>query len=120
TVRPLSDPLQLHAISAYGWLVVAAGTLALEGLRMLGLPVPAVVPDAERHAIGAGFVTILILGVGAHLLPGFARLPLRSHGLLWGTLLLGNLAALLRVAPVLTATHGFGTLPEAMLTGAGL
>jgi uncharacterized protein involved in response to NO len=120
TVQPLSDPLQLHAITAYGWLAIAAVVLMLEGLGMLGLPAPALTPDAERHAIGAGFVTILILGVGAHLLPGFARLPLRSRKLTWGTLLLGNLAALLRVAPVLFAAHGFGTLPEVILAGAGL
>ncbi len=120
TVQPLSDPLQLHAITAYGWLAIAAALLLLEGLGMLGLPVPALTPDAERHAIGAGFVTILILGVGAHLLPGFARLPLRSRKLTWGTLVLGNLAALLRVAPVLFASHGFGTLPAAILAGAGL
>lgn len=119
SVRPLSDPLQLHAITAYGWLAVAAAVLLLDGLGMLGLPTPSMTPDAERHAIGAGFVTILILGVGAHLLPGFARLPLRSRKLTWGTLLLGNLAALLRVAP-LFVSHGFGTLPEAMLAGAGL
>ncbi len=120
TVQPLSDPLQLHAITAYGWLAIAAAVLMLEGLGMLGLPAPALTPDAERHAIGAGFVTILILGVGAHLLPGFARLPLRSRKLTWGTLLLGNLAALLRVAPVLFASHGFDTLPAAILAGAGL
>ncbi len=120
TVQPVADPLQLHAITAYGWLAIAAVVLVLEGLGMLGLPAPALTPDAERHAIGAGFVTILILGVGAHLLPGFARLPLRSQRLTWGTLVLGNLAALLRVAPVLFASHGFGRLPEAVLAGAGL
>lgn len=119
-VQPLSDPLQLHAITAYVWLMVAAGVIVLEGLGMLGLPAPAMTPDAERHAIGAGFVTILILGVGAHLLPGFARLPLRSRRLAWGTLLLGNLAALLRIAPVLFTPHGSGTVAGAVLAGAGL
>jgi uncharacterized protein involved in response to NO len=87
---------------------------------MLGLPSPSLTPDAERHAIGAVFVTILILGVGAHLLPGFARRPLRSQSLTWGTLIIGNLAALLRVAPVLTPSQGFGAIPTALLAGAGL
>lgn len=120
TVRPLTDPLQLHAITAYGWLLLAAGVLVLVGLRMIGLPAPTLTPDAERHAIGAGFITILILGVGAHLLPGFARRPLRSRSLAWGTLLLGNLAALLRVVPVLAPSHGFGSIPAAVLASAGL
>ena len=87
---------------------------------MLGLPAPSLIPDAERHAIGARFVTILILGVGAHLLPSFARRPLRSQSLTWGTLIIGNLAALLRIVPVLTPSHGFGAVPTAFLAGAGL
>lgn len=53
------------------------------------------------HLGGAGFVTMLILGEGAKLLPGFAGRPLRSDRLVWATLALGNLAAALRTAPLL-------------------
>jgi uncharacterized protein involved in response to NO len=91
-----ADPLQLAALAAYGWLVVVGVLLSLNGLAALGLPLPA--PSGEIHAFGAGFVTILILGVGAALLPGFARRPLRSRRLLWPTLAAANLAALARVA----------------------
>lgn len=99
-VQLLTDPMQLHAISAYGWLVVAAMLLGLEGLVGIGLGTPAPPAGAEWHALGAGFVTILILGVGAHMLPGFARRPLRSERLVWATLVTGNLAALLRLGPL--------------------
>jgi uncharacterized protein involved in response to NO len=98
SVPLLADPLQLAALAAYGWLAVVAAILGLNGLAAIGLGVPA--PAGETHAFGAGFVTILILGVGAALLPGFARRPLRSHRLLWPTLLAANAAALARVAPL--------------------
>jgi uncharacterized protein involved in response to NO len=90
TVPILADPTQWHALTAYGWLAVAGLVLA-GGAR----------EDAERHVLGAGFVTLLILGVGAHMLPGFARRSVRSAGLVWATLLLGNAAAALRALPPL-------------------
>jgi uncharacterized protein involved in response to NO len=38
-----------------------------------------IVLDAEWHILGAGFMTLLILGEGVNLLPGFAGRPLRSE-----------------------------------------
>ncbi|MGN6696881.1 MAG: hypothetical protein ACTHMR_01875, partial [Thermomicrobiales bacterium] len=64
------------------------------------------------HALGTGFVTILIVGVGAHLLPGFTRRPLRSQAFLWATAVLGNAAAICRVAPVVFTA----TLPDTFAT----
>lgn len=93
-----TDPLQLATLTAYGWLAVAAILLALNGLAAAGIGTFA--PAGELHAFGAGFVTVLILGVGAALLPGFARRQVRSPALLWPTLLAANLAALARVAPL--------------------
>ncbi len=99
-VRPLADAAQLHALAAYGWLAATAVLLVWAGLTALGLR-PAAPPDVEIHVLGAGFLTPLILGVGAHLLPGFARRPLRSPALVWLTLALANGAAILRVGPPL-------------------
>jgi len=104
--RPLRDPLQLHAVSAYAWLAVAGGASLLAGLHQIGLAVPAVPADVEWHALGAGFATLLILGVGSHMLPGFARRELRSAALPWVTLAAGNLAVMLRVAAGLTGQGG--------------
>lgn len=100
-VRPLTDPTQLLVLSAYLWLTATAALLAGSGLAAVGVGAVDAAVDAERHALGAGFVTLLILGVGAHLLPGFAGRPLRSRRLVWLTLALGNAAALLRVGPLL-------------------
>jgi uncharacterized protein involved in response to NO len=100
-VRPLRDPIQLHAITAYAWLILVALVLLQSALALLGTAIVPVPQDAERHALGAGFVTILILGLGAQLLPGFANRRRRSDALVWVTLVLGNSAAVLRVGPLL-------------------
>jgi uncharacterized protein involved in response to NO len=102
-VRPLCDPIQLHAISAYVWLILTAVLLLQSALALLGMAIVPVSQDAERHALGAGFVTILILGLGAQLLPGFANRRRRSDALVWVTLVLGNSAAVLRVGPLLVS-----------------
>lgn len=117
-VRLLTDPHQLAALSAYGWLAVTAALLGLNSLAALGLPLPA--PPGETHAFGAGFVTILILGVGAALLPGFARRPLRSGRLLWLTLLAANSAALARVAPLWLTPPLPTRIASGLLASAGL
>jgi uncharacterized protein involved in response to NO len=129
-VRPLRDPVQLHGICAYVWLLVAAVLLALAGVAGLvdvagaageiGAGGGTVLPlDAERHMLGAGFITLLILGVGAYLLPGFSRRPLRSRALVWLTLVLGNLAALLRTVPVLLGTAVPAAASPPLLATAG-
>ena len=100
-VRVLTDPLQLHLVTAYCWLLVAASFSIIEGMRDLGIAIWLAPLDAERHALGAGFVTVLILGVGAEMLPGLARSKLRWPSLRWATLILANLAALARVGPLL-------------------
>jgi uncharacterized protein involved in response to NO len=103
--------------SAYSWLLVAAALLLVGGLLGLvgGTPPP---PDAERHALGAGFVTLLIFGMGVHLLPGFLSRRIASARLVWATLWLGGLAALLRVVPPLAAwllaLLGDAALPTAL------
>lgn len=98
-VNPLADVLQLHIITANVWLFVTATFLAVRGLRLLDLDIATGSPNAEIHVFGAGFVTLLIIGVGGHLLPGFGTRSLRSLPLAWATFALGNLAVLLRLLP---------------------
>lgn len=98
-----------------GWLLLAAGLALAAGVGgPSGWGPP---PDAERHALGAGFVTLLIVGMGTLLLPGFAggRAP---GGPATAGLWLGNLAAALRVFPVLTGWLAPALLPP--LARAGL
>ena len=119
-VRIWNDPLQLHLISAYGWLCCAALVLLLGGIDRLGLEFWRPPLDAERHLIGAGFVTLLIFGVGSEMLPGFAQAPLRLPRLRWATLILGNLAVLWRVAPLLLPALTASDGRAAIMSVAGL
>ncbi|MCC7106113.1 MAG: NnrS family protein [Chloroflexi bacterium] len=99
---PEIRPTTWLIVSAYGWLAVTGLLLVGQALGGWGL-LPAPPLDAERHAIGAGFVTLLILGVAPRLLPGFAGRHLHSARLVWATVWLGNSAAVLRVAPLFLA-----------------
>jgi uncharacterized protein involved in response to NO len=115
-----ADAAQWHGLTAAAWLGLDALLLALTAAAALTQGAANIALDAERHIIGAGFVTLLILGEGANLLPGFARRPLRSDALVWATLGLGNAAALLRVGPELLGGLIRGPLVEAALATAGL
>jgi hypothetical protein len=88
--------------SAYLWLTLGALlwiVMGIGGLASRALPIP---PDAARHAIGAGFVTLLILGMAARMLPGFAgKRRVGNPALVTLTAWLGNAAAVARVFPVL-------------------
>jgi uncharacterized protein involved in response to NO len=111
---------------AYAWLVVTGALLLGDALAtVLGLPPPPA--DAVRHAVGAGFLLLLITGMALRLVPGFAG-PRRRVNLgaariaVWAA----QAAALLRVAPVLLgwllALAGTSPLPgvPALLSLAGV
>jgi uncharacterized protein involved in response to NO len=119
-VRPLTDPVHLHILSAYAWLLLAALLLVGQGLSALGVDVLPAARDAERHAVGAGFVTLLIFGMAVRLLAGFSGQPLRGAGLVWATLILGNTAAVLRVFPLVWPDLVGADANRALLATAGL
>lgn len=96
---------ELVLYSAFTWLVFA---VVLGFVRSIGALlgnggwIPA---DAERHALTVGFVTMLIFGMGARLVPGFSgKRRLALPWLVSATFVLGNLAALLRTVPLLFPT----------------
>jgi uncharacterized protein involved in response to NO len=104
---PAQRAARLLLRCAYGWLAVAA-LLALAAAA--GWAPPA---DLERHALGAGFLTLLILGMGTLLLPGFLGGKAPDAPVV-ASLVLGNLAAALRVLPGLAAWLAPGLLPGAL------
>ncbi len=119
---PASDVHYLKAVEwllvpAYLWLMVAGILEILGGLVLfgLGLPIPG---DVVRHALGSGFVTLLILGMAARMLPGFGGKRLANVGLLWATVWLGNSSALLRIVPMLVLASGASTSVSDYLTSA--
>jgi uncharacterized protein involved in response to NO len=117
--RLRNDPLQCTAISAYVWLLMAAVLLISDSVRVLLLNRPGLTRDLEQHLLGLGFVTLLIFGVGGHLLPGFARRRLRSLGVAWAVFALGNLSVMLRVLPVLLHAELPGRVESISLALAG-
>lgn len=95
--QPLSGSARLTRAavrSAFGWAVVGVGLFVGAAF---GAGVEAVVVSAARHAIGLGFVTMMIYGVGARAIPSFLGRRLRSDRLQWATIALTDLAVALRV-----------------------
>ena len=114
-VAPLSAGARATRLafrSAYAWLVVGLAMLALSALR--GASFPEV--SAARHALALGFLTLMVFGVGARLVPALSGgLPLPVPALRWAILLV-NAAVALRVA--IEATAGYGSGPVAAALGA--
>ena len=91
---------ELLIISAYAWLAFASAIAVIDGVfSILGNPA-LLNPDVERHALTVGFITLLIFGMAARMLPGFSgKSRVASTRLVFATFWLGNLAALFRVVP---------------------
>jgi uncharacterized protein involved in response to NO len=95
--------------SAYLWGSLGALLLVIDGIASLLFAALPVAVDAIRHSFAIGFITLLICGIAVRLVPGFSSKAIRSPRLVTATFVLGNLAALLRVGPLLLAP----TLPGA-------
>lgn len=106
--RVWSEPVAVGVVTAYGWGLLGGVASVIYGLGFLlpGTGLPGVSFDLVVHLLGAGFMTLLILGVGAVLLPGFGGGKPGSRPLLWGAVVTANLAALLRVLPGTSAALG--------------
>ena len=89
--------------SAYLWAAFGGVLLVIDGCASLLFGILPVAVDAIRHSFAVGFITLLICGISVRLVPGFSSKMIRSPRLVMATLVLGNLAALLRVGPLLLA-----------------
>jgi uncharacterized protein involved in response to NO len=96
----LSRASRWPLVGAYVWLAGAGLLLVLQALLpAAGLPPP---PEAAvRHAVGAGYLLPLIVGMALRLLPGFAGRRARdvSLGWAWAAIVAALAAPLLRVLP---------------------
>lgn len=92
---------ELLVSSAFIWLMFAAGIAICNSFTVLLTGAAALNADIERHSITVGFITLLIFGMAARMLPGFSgKDRVASTRLVMATFWLGNLAALCRVAPL--------------------
>jgi hypothetical protein len=87
--------------AAFAWLGVAVGLNLLRvGGELSGWF--SVSQDMARHALAVGFVTLLICGMAARMVPGFShKKGLAYPRLVMVIFVMGNLAAVLRVIPML-------------------
>jgi uncharacterized protein involved in response to NO len=87
--------------SAYLWGAFGALLLIADGITtLLFEPLPITI-DAIRHSFAIGFITLLICGISVRMIPGFSNKMIRTPRLVTATLILGNLAVLLRVGSLL-------------------
>jgi uncharacterized protein involved in response to NO len=102
---------------AYAWLTVGAILLGINGVADLLGRDPPVSPDAARHAITMGFLTLLIVGMAVRMIPGFVRGRLAFPSAVAALAIGGNAAAACRVLPLLLP---LGRIGDAALGASGL
>ena len=97
--------------AAYTWLFISLGMMVLLPLYQYGV-LPWLAPASQstqiefshayygavRHAITVGFISLMIVGVAAKVVPTLNGVDLRRLTLLWGPFMLINAGCALRVA----------------------
>lgn len=118
--RLWQDPPGVGVVAAYAWGLVAAGLLLLHALTELTAGVGATIAfkDLARHAMGAGFMTMLIVAVGWTMLPGFGGGTPSGRRWIWLAIILLNLAVALRLTPGALGVLGQARLVSAIYTPA--
>ena len=107
-------------VAAYGWLLVALAFIPAwsAASALVGDTVPALVLDFGRHAFTLGFLTQMIIGAAARLIPVFAGTPLWSKGWRDTAFYLLNAAVVARGLEVLVEVVGLsGVWPYISLSG---
>ena len=107
-------------VVAYAWLLVAlvCAPAWRAATALIGSPMPALVLDFGRHAFTLGFLTQIVVGVSARLIPVFAGTPLWSKGWRDVTFYLLNAAVVARGLEMLVEVVGLsGVWPYISLSG---
>ncbi|MBX6311729.1 MAG: DUF1858 domain-containing protein [Isosphaeraceae bacterium] len=97
---PTSDRSAKFIRAAFGWLTVSLTMLLLlpAYLRLAGVPFSHAYYGAIRHAITVGFVSMMILGMAARVVPTLNGVDPSTLSALGGPFLLVNLGCFLRVS----------------------
>jgi len=85
--------------AAYTWLAISLAMLLVSPAHRLisGLPFSHAYHGAIRHAITVGFISLMITGMAAKVVPTLNGVDPRTLSRLWGPFLLLNFGCLLRV-----------------------
>jgi hypothetical protein len=95
--------------AAYAWLAVSLAMLLLLPVyqAVSGIPFSHAYYGAIRHAITVGFISLMIMGMAAKVVPTLNGRDVRQLPALWGPFVLVNLGCFLRVTTqTLTDWHG--------------
>jgi len=115
---PHADPRPYYRkfiVTAYGWLVFAAGLLAFIALyEAARAPLPRELTGSYRHAITVGFITAMIMGVASRVLPVFRGVPLQGVGRIHAAYWLLNAGCAIRV--VFQGIAGFLGAPFTLIS----
>ncbi len=105
---------ELLIYSSYIWLVLyAVLEIAAAGGRLAGYELP-FGHDPVRHIFLLGYVTLLIAGMAQRMLPGFMhKKGIGFRRVVFATFVLGNLAVLSRVLPMLLPASLLSAYPAA-------
>jgi hypothetical protein len=114
--EPIYRPFALLALAITMGVATPIGAIALYRLYAPAGPVPGVWPRLHAHLQIFGFVGLLIMGVGHHLVLRFAHLPVRRPALTPWTLGLVALGLAARVA----AAAGQGAAARALWPASGV
>jgi hypothetical protein len=127
---PESDRSLKFLRAAYVWLFVSLGMLVLMPVYQYGL-LPWLAPDtfaahphfshpyygAVRHAITVGFISLMIVGVAAKVVPTLGGVDVRGLSGLWGPFLLINAGCALRVVSQTLTDFTTDSFPYAGVSG---
>lgn len=85
---------------AYGWLAVSLFMLLMLPIYQVisGIPFSHAYYGAIRHAITVGFISMMIMGFAAKVVPTLNGIDTRTLSPLWGPFILVNLGCFLRVS----------------------
>jgi hypothetical protein len=104
---PVADRSAKFVRAAYAWLAVSLAMLLVSpayqyAYRHLGgpreMPISHAYPGAIRHAITVGFISLMIMGFAAKVVPTLNGRDPRKLSALWGPFLLVNVGCFLRVS----------------------
>lgn len=95
--------------SAYAWQTLGAILLGLGGAADLTGHDPWISPDAARHALTLGFLTLLILGMAVRMFPGFLRTRLVLPEAVTALAIAANVSTACRVLPLLVPMGSIGS-----------
>ena len=118
--QPLAGHARLTRLavrSAFAWAAAGSALLALDAAGV-GPASSFLAVSAARHALGLGFVTLMLYGVAARALPSFVGRRLWSLRLQGACLLLANAGVALRVIP--QALGLAGAAADGLVAASGL